>query len=32
MTGKIKSGFVNAEDDHPVPDRRAYGVAGFTTG
>jgi dipeptidyl aminopeptidase/acylaminoacyl peptidase len=32
LTGKIKSVFVNAEDDHPVPQRRAYGVAGFTTG
>jgi len=32
LTGKIKSGFVNAEDDHPVPERRAYGAAGFTTG
>lgn len=32
LTGKIKSVFVNAEDDHPVPERRAYGVAGFTSG
>ena len=24
--------FVNMEDDHPVPERRAYGVAGFTRG
>ena len=32
LTGKIKSTFVNMEDDHPVPERRAYGVAGFTTG
>jgi len=32
LTGKIKSTFVNAEDDHPVPERRAYGIAGFTTG
>lgn len=32
LTGKIKSGFVNVEDDHPVPERRAYGMAGFTTG
>jgi dienelactone hydrolase len=23
---------VNMEDDHPVPDRRPYGVAGFTVG
>ena len=26
LTGKIKSAFVNMEDDHPVPERRAYGV------
>ena len=32
LTGKIKSVFVNMEDDHPVPERRAYGAAGFTTG
>lgn len=32
LTGKIKSGFVNTEDDHPVPERRAYGAAGFTSG
>lgn len=32
LTGKIKSAFVNMEDDHPVPERRAYGMAGFTTG
>jgi dipeptidyl aminopeptidase/acylaminoacyl peptidase len=32
LTAKIKSTFVNAEDDHPVPERRAYGMAGFTTG
>jgi dipeptidyl aminopeptidase/acylaminoacyl peptidase len=32
LTGKVKSGFVNVEDDHPVPERRAYGLAGFTTG
>jgi len=32
LTGKIKSAFVNMEDDHPVPERRAYGFAGFTTG
>jgi hypothetical protein len=32
LTGKIKSSFVNMEDDHPVPERRAYGMAGFTTG
>jgi dipeptidyl aminopeptidase/acylaminoacyl peptidase len=32
LTGKIKGSFVNMEDDHPVPERRAYGLAGFTTG
>jgi dienelactone hydrolase len=32
LTGKIKSAFVNMEDDHPVAERRAYGIAGFTTG
>jgi dipeptidyl aminopeptidase/acylaminoacyl peptidase len=32
LTGKLKIGFVNTEDDHPVPERRAYGLAGFTTG
>jgi hypothetical protein len=32
LTGKIKSSFVNMEDDHPVAVRRAYGMAGFTTG
>lgn len=32
LTGKLPSVFVNAEDDHPVPERRAYGMAGFTTG
>ena len=32
LTGKIKSVFVNMEDDHPVPARRAYGAAGFTMG
>ena len=32
LTGKLKVGFVNAEDDHPVPERRAYGLTGFTTG
>jgi dienelactone hydrolase len=30
LTGKIGSSFVNGEDDHPVPERRAYGAAGFT--
>ncbi len=32
LTATIKSGFVDAEDDHPVPDRRAYGFAGWVTG
>ncbi len=32
LTGKLKVGFVNTEDDHPVPERRAYGLAGFTSG
>jgi hypothetical protein len=32
LTGKIPSVFVNMEDDHPVPQRRAYGMAGFFTG
>ena len=32
LTGKAKSTFVNMEDDHPVPERRAYGLAGFTSG
>lgn len=32
LTGKTGSAFVNMEDDHPVPERRAYGLAGFTTG
>ena len=32
LTTKTGSMFVNMEDDHPVPERRAYGLAGFTTG
>ena len=32
LTGRIGSSFVNMEDDHPVPERRAYGVAGFVAG
>lgn len=32
LTAKARSVFVNEEDDHPVPERRAYGIAGFTTG
>ncbi len=32
LTGKLGTPFVNMEDDHPVPERRAYGVAGFVNG
>jgi dipeptidyl aminopeptidase/acylaminoacyl peptidase len=32
LTSKIKSVFVDMEDDHPVAERRAYGSAGWTTG
>ena len=32
LTGNTGGVFVNMEDDHPVPERRAYGLAGFTTG
>ena len=32
LTGSIGGTFVNGEDDHPVPERRAYGLAGFATG
>ncbi len=32
LTGRMQSVFVNMEDDHPVPERRAYGLAGFTNG
>ena len=32
LTAKIKSVFVNVEDDHPVPERRAYGFAGWLAG
>ena len=32
LTGKLRSTFVNMEDDHPVPERRAYGLAGFADG
>lgn len=32
LTGRIKSVFVDVEDDHPVPERRAYGFAGWVTG
>lgn len=31
LTGKLGTSFVNMEDDHPVPERRAYGAAGFTS-
>ena len=31
LTGRISSAFVNMEDDHPVHERRAYGVGGWTT-
>jgi dipeptidyl aminopeptidase/acylaminoacyl peptidase len=32
ITAKIPTSFVNVEDDHPTPERRPYGVAGWTTG
>jgi len=32
LTAKLPTTFVNTEDDHPVPERRPYGVAGWTTG
>ena len=32
LTGKIPSAFVNMEDDHPIHERRPYGVGGWTTG
>lgn len=32
LTGKLGIPFVNMEDDHPVPERRAYGAAGFVEG
>ena len=32
LTGKIASVFVDAEDDHPVPERRPYGIGGWTAG
>ena len=31
LTGKLSSAFVNMEDDHPVHERRPYGVGGWTT-
>ena len=30
LTGALRSTFVNAEDDHPFPERLPYGVAGWT--
>src|SRR5205823_6358203 len=30
LTAKIKSVWVDMEDDHPVPERRPYGAAGWT--
>ncbi|MDA1080552.1 MAG: prolyl oligopeptidase family serine peptidase [Gemmatimonadetes bacterium] len=30
LTGKIRSSFVNLEDDHPLPERSVYGFAGWT--
>lgn len=32
LTGRLGTSFVNMEDDHPVPERRPYGVAGWTRG
>jgi len=32
LTEGIGSAFVNMEDDHPVPERRPYGAAGWTEG
>ena len=32
LTSKIGSSFVDADDDHPVPERRPYGVGAWTTG
>lgn len=32
ITAKIASPFVNVEDDHPVAERRPYGVGGWTSG
>ena len=32
LTAKAGSAFVNMEDDHPVPERRPYGIAGWTAG
>ena len=32
ITAKTGASFVDAEDDHPTPERRPYGVAGFLAG
>lgn len=32
LTARIKNALVDVEDDHPVPERRAYGLAGWVTG
>jgi dipeptidyl aminopeptidase/acylaminoacyl peptidase len=32
LTGRLAVPFVDVEDDHPVPERRPYGIAGWTTG
>jgi dipeptidyl aminopeptidase/acylaminoacyl peptidase len=32
LTGKTGATFVNAEDDHPIHERRPYGVGGWITG
>jgi dienelactone hydrolase len=32
VSAKINTPLVNMEDDHPVPERRAYGLAGFMNG
>jgi dipeptidyl aminopeptidase/acylaminoacyl peptidase len=32
ITGKVPTSFVNMEDDHPIHERRPYGVGGWTTG
>jgi dipeptidyl aminopeptidase/acylaminoacyl peptidase len=32
LTSRLASSFVDTDDDHPVPERRPYGVGGWTTG
>jgi dipeptidyl aminopeptidase/acylaminoacyl peptidase len=32
LTAGVKTSFVDTEDDHPVPERRPYGLAGWATG